>query len=147
MNELIEHSEYPEKRCCFQDHGMPCGRYGTISLSTKGWGQWYCRDHAWATLGDSGHMPQHPKRDETQEDIDARVNKLVPRIAGESEHDWSMRCKAWAVARIMQKVPGTYWAKQILKRKGRGEQLPYISTQLAEEILRVGRQDVGAVEA
>ena len=146
MNESTEHSEHPEKRCCFQDHGMSCGRYGTISLSTKGWGQWYCRDHAWAAIGDHGHKPQHPKRDETQEEIDARVNKLVPRVAGESEHDWSMRCREWAKARMRLSVPGNNWAKKILERRDLGEVLPPMSIQLAEEVLR-DRHALGTVQA
>jgi hypothetical protein len=30
-------------------------------------------------------------------EIDKRVNRIVPRLAGESEHDWSMRCRDYVL--------------------------------------------------
>ena len=46
-----------------------------------------------------------PITDDSQAEVDARVNKIVPRLPGESDHAWSMRCKDWALARL--KTMGT----------------------------------------
>lgn len=37
---------------------------------------------------------------ETMIEVDKRVNRLVPRETGESEHDWSMRCKDYTLAKL-----------------------------------------------
>lgn len=38
--------------------------------------------------------------DNSQAAVDERVNRLVPREPGESEHDWSMRCRDWVLEKI-----------------------------------------------
>jgi len=43
-----------DSSCPYNDHGVRCGAYGTLSPSTNGSGPWYCRDHAWVFLNDRG---------------------------------------------------------------------------------------------
>lgn len=33
------------KGCAWNDHGVPCEKYGPLSTSTNGEGPWYCQDH------------------------------------------------------------------------------------------------------
>ena len=91
-------SQDQPRLCAWNDHGMPCHEPGHLSQGTLGLGPWYCRSHfarlmgwpAWAAAA----------IEDSQEEVDARVNKIVPRKPGESEHDWSMRCRTWVMERI-----------------------------------------------
>lgn len=87
------------KQCAFLDTGYRCQSDGHLSTDTHGAGPWYCRPHfsrimGWPAL-EAGSI-----RDETQADVDARVNKIIPILTGESEHDWSTRCKARTLATL-----------------------------------------------
>ena len=44
--------------------------------------------------------------------VDERVNHLVPRLSGESEHDWSMRCRDWTLARLSEARIDTQAARE-----------------------------------
>lgn len=84
--------------CAWDDHGQPCGYPAGLSDCTNGAGPWYCRLH-YAKL--KGHdAPEVHEVDMSQAVVDKRVNTIVPREPSESEHDWSTRCKAWALARL-----------------------------------------------
>lgn len=87
-----------DKQCIWKTDGYQCQDYGNLSTGTHGTGPWYCRTHfaklmKWPTWEAS-------VLDESQEAVDERVNKLVPRLEGESEHDWSMRCRDWTLDRL-----------------------------------------------
>lgn len=115
------------KQCSWNDHGSRCERDGYISDTTFGLGPWYCRDHyadlkGWPRI--TGEKPlsmeveemtrelKEPYRSraierqrvsrtaESMVEVDKRVNKLVPRLPGESEHDWSMRCRLWTLDQV-----------------------------------------------
>lgn len=36
-----------DRFCPFNDHGNVCGKVGSISDSTLGYGPWYCSEHYW----------------------------------------------------------------------------------------------------
>ena len=38
--------------------------------------------------------------DEPMSEVDERVNRLVPRLADETEYHWSMRCRDWALEQL-----------------------------------------------
>lgn len=40
---------------------------------------------------------------EPMSEVDKRVNKLVPRLTGESEHAWSMRCRTWTLEQLAKR--------------------------------------------
>jgi hypothetical protein len=96
-------------KCAFNDHGMLCDRMGTLSPSTKGDGPWYCRKHAHMVLhdGEDHAEPPNPER-EPMSVVDERVNKIVPRLQGESEHDWSMRCREFVLAYVKRTAAQQY---------------------------------------
>jgi hypothetical protein len=37
--------------CPWNDHGLICGKRGSISESTLGYGPWYCSEHYWRLKG------------------------------------------------------------------------------------------------
>lgn len=119
--------------CAFNDHGYTCGQPGFLSRTTNGEGPWFCRQHFarimnWPDWSETAVKPlsiaveemtrdiKEPYRSRAMErqktpeslgpisEVDKRVNKLVPRLPGESDHDWSMRCKDWVLARIKRGV-------------------------------------------
>jgi hypothetical protein len=87
--------------CPWNDHGDVCGRPGHLSDSVVGGGPWYCREHFARLKGWSSW--EAAVTDESMAAVDARVNKLVPRLEGESEHDWSMRCRDWTIATLKKR--------------------------------------------
>lgn len=96
------HEEKYDKQCIWKTDGYQCQAEGHMSSNTLG-GPWYCRSH-FAKL-----MKWEPWQAPVQEaDVDRRVNSLVPKKPGESDHDWSMRCKDWVLERIgkRQRQPG-----------------------------------------
>ena len=100
-----------EKQCAWTELGYRCQADGHLAQTIHGGGPWYCRAH-FAALNNWPAW-KAPVKDFSQEAIDARVNKLVPRLPGESEHAWSMRCKDWALAKLKRlpdrlpiRVPG-----------------------------------------
>lgn len=125
--------------CAFNNHGDSCHLPGYLSQTTYGEGPWYCRAHFAKIMGwpaETSEKPlsiaveeitqdlKEPYRSraierqknsrlerEPMSEVDKRVNKLVPRLDGESEHAWSMRCRLWVmdyVARLArpQEEPG-----------------------------------------
>ena len=88
-----------QKLCAFNDHGMRCPRIGHMANTTNGEGPWYCREHFARIMG---WEYTEPTEDESmhQAAVDVRVNRIVPRLQGESEHDWSMRCRDWVFAQL-----------------------------------------------
>lgn len=86
-----------DKQCTWRDRGEQCQSYGSLSTGIVG-GPWYCRLHFAAVMGWPAW--EAPAVDESLFAIDERVNRIVPRIPGESEHEWSMRCKDWVVRRL-----------------------------------------------
>jgi hypothetical protein len=96
-----------EKQCAWNEVGYRCQADGHLAQTVHGAGPWYCRAH-FAALNNWPAW-KAPVSEESQAAIDARVNKLVPRLQGESEHAWSMRCRAWAldkVGRMKNREPG-----------------------------------------
>jgi hypothetical protein len=87
-----------DRQCIWKTNGYQCQNDGHLSDTTHGAGPWYCRSHYAQLKGWDAW--QAAVTDESQAAVDERVNEIVPREPGESEHDWSMRCKAWALARI-----------------------------------------------
>ena len=90
--------EYSGRQCSWRDNGYQCQNEGHLAQTVHGGGPWYCRAH-FATLTGRENW-KAPNLDMSQKAIDERVNKIVPRLEGESEHDWSMRCRTWVLARI-----------------------------------------------
>jgi hypothetical protein len=43
---------------------------------------------------------------EPMSEVDKRVNRLVPKLDGESEHAWSMRCRDWTINQLGPKLDG-----------------------------------------
>lgn len=127
------------RQCGWKDHvGMRCQEDGSMSLDTTGKGPWYCSVHFSSLMG--WPSPGKQKPPETQADIDARVSKIVPRKPGESEHDWSMRCKAYVLDRlgkISKRQTGRRldWAENIIAREKAGMDVPSIAFQAAREAL------------
>lgn len=124
-------------RCCWNDRGEICSRPASLSTGTLGAGPWYCRDH----YADLNHWPRWkvPSDLESMSEIDKRVNKVVPRLQGESEHDWSMRCKAYTLAAVREMVDKPHnkdWAHRILARQAKGEPMQMASIDLANDALK-----------
>ena len=94
--------------CAWNNHGDPCHAIGHLSTSTNGSGPWYCRSHFARLMGWPSW--QAAVTEDSQAEVDERVNKLVPRLQNESEHDWSMRCRNWTLerlkGRVLQPEPG-----------------------------------------
>ncbi len=87
-----------DKQCIWKTDGYQCQNDGHLSNSTLGAGPWYCRVHfaklmSWASWEAS-------VVDESMIADDNRVSKLDSREAGESDHEWSMRCKTWVLAKV-----------------------------------------------
>ena len=88
----IFEKDLSDKQCVWKTDGYQCQDRGHLSTMTLGAGPWYCRQH-FAKLNSWASWEAAVSND-SQADIDARVNRIVPRNDGESEHAWSMRCKA-----------------------------------------------------
>jgi hypothetical protein len=86
----------PPKLCVFNDHGLTCGYPGFLSNTTNGDGPWYCKAHFARIMGWPA-LEASVLKDDSQEAVNERVNKLVPRSPGESVHDWAMRCRQWTM--------------------------------------------------
>lgn len=74
-------------------------------------------------------------------EVDKRVNLLVPRKPGETEHDWSMRCREYVMKRvheIVEKAPNKDWAHKIIAKHNQGISVPYISLQMAQSAVDRG---------
>jgi hypothetical protein len=95
-NTVLEDKTY-EKQCVWKTDGYQCQSMGHLSTTISG-GPWYCRSHFARLMG----WPSWEAAvvDDSQEAIDERVNKIVPRHTGESEHAWSMRCRQWTLDRL-----------------------------------------------
>ncbi len=59
--------------CAYDDHGVKCKHYGTLSPSTTGSGPWYCRDHAWVFLYDR----KQPEKQTTWPTIKSELDGLL----------------------------------------------------------------------
>lgn len=121
--------------CAFNDHGEPCHQPGHLSQTTHGGGPWYCRNHFAQINGWPAW--QAAAIDDSQEAVDERVNKLVPRLTGESEHAWSMRCRAYVLDFVRTqttKKPDKRWARKILDREATGEDVPLQALDYARAV-------------
>lgn len=89
---------WTDKQCSFIDSAGRCPAYGHMAFSTNGEGPWYCRHH----FSILTHAPQYEVKfpQDSMEEVDKRVNRLVQRMPNESTHDWSMRCREWTIERI-----------------------------------------------
>lgn len=95
------HNDAYDKQCSWRERGEQCQHYGGLSPGVVG-GPWYCRTHFAQLMGWPSW--QATVTDEPMSVIDERVNKIVPRRDGESEHSWSMRCKDWVLAQLKNRV-------------------------------------------
>lgn len=95
---LLDEPKY-DKQCAWNDLGYRCQGDGHMSQGINGNGPWYCRAH-FADLTKRERWVV-PKDDPGLSDRYA--NALVPRLEGESEHDWSMRCRDWVLAKLKSK--------------------------------------------
>ena len=91
-----------DKQCAWKEVGQQCQNDGHLSQAIHGAGPWYCRTHFAALMGWASW--QAAVTDEPMSEVDKRVNRLVPRRGGESEHDRSMRCKAWTLNKLKNKL-------------------------------------------
>jgi hypothetical protein len=128
--------EFNGKQCAFNDHGYRCQNDGHMSTTTLGDGPWYCRAHFAKLMGwlswEAGAV------NDSEEEIDKRVNKIVPRREGESMHDWSMRCKDHVMAFVKAqtaKAPNRDWARKILERESNGEPVTLHALLAAREVV------------
>lgn len=120
------------KQCIWKTDGYQCQNIGHMSKCTAGEGPWYCRRHFEKLMGWSVCLV--PEVDDSQETIDVRVNKIVPREPGENEHDWSMRCKAFVLDFIKKqgkKQPSKQWADRLKARAKAGEDVSHHALQAA----------------
>lgn len=134
--QTVMHDPISDRQCIWKTDGHRCQSDGSISLSTYGGGPWYCPDHFFS-LKVKG--PEHP---EVMAKIDERVNRIVPRNANESMRDWSMRCKAYVldfVKKLKRNTGNRDWARRIFAREEKGEQMPLIAVQFANEALQIER--------
>lgn len=124
--------------CVWRNRGEPCQAVGICSDSTVGGGPWYCRDHYADLKGwERADAPRTADK-EPIEEVDKRVSRVVPRLPGESDHDWSMRCKEYVLAFVRRQVarkPDTSWARKVMARQAAGEMMPIQSLQYAQEVL------------
>jgi hypothetical protein len=131
----VKKSPLPEdrefsKQCAWIDSGgHQCQHYGSMSSDTTGHGPWFCGQHFFDTKG-----KKLPPVDMAE--IDERVNKIVSRRSGESEHDWSMRCRDYVVDFVKKpfKKPSNDWAFRIMKEHAAGAKFPHLSLQYAREV-------------
>lgn len=94
---LLADKEF-DRQCPWNDHGYQCQENGWLADSLNGKGPWYCRKHYAQLHGRESFTA--PIDDMSQAAVDERVNKIVPRWPGETEHAWSMRCKDWCLAKL-----------------------------------------------
>jgi len=127
------------KQCAFNDHGYRCQNDGHLSSTVYGEGPWYCRDHFARIMGWSAYRALLV--DESQAAVDERINRIVPRRTDETDHDWSMRCRNYALDRIRQKtVPSKDWARRIIAKHGNGEFVYPYALELAREATAESRE-------
>lgn len=93
-----------DNQCPWNDHGYQCQATGWLADTTNGRGPWYCRTHYAQLHGREAWTA--PVVDNSPEALDARVNKIVPKLPNESDHDWAMRCRKWVLAE-MRRMVGT----------------------------------------
>lgn len=133
---IIENFEF-YKQCIWKTNGYQCQGIGHLSTGTLGTGPWYCREHFAMLM----KWPAYRANivDDSQDAVDKRVNKLVPREAGESEHDWSMRCKDYVMNFVRTqttKIPNKDWARKILDREASGEPVALHALLAAREVVQ-----------
>lgn len=131
--EPIFHDPQFDRQCPWNDHGIRCQNTGSVSLDTHGGGPWYCSKHFFDLS--NRNRAEDPV---VMAEIDARVNDLVPRATGESEHDWSMRCKDYVTQFVLAqtaKIPNRDWARKILDREARGEPVSLHALLAARELV------------
>lgn len=123
-------------QCVWRDDGYQCQAFGHLSNSTNGTGPWYCRPHYHKLMDWEPPKPE-TAQDMSQAAVDERVNKIIPRKAGESEHAWSMRCKAYVLDFVRKPFRGKKrdWADQIMARVARGEEVSNFSWHAAKEVV------------
>ena len=94
---LLDNPQFA-KQCVWRDMGSQCQEDGHLSTGTLGEGPWYCRRHFARKMG----WPHYEVSvtDDPQTAIDKRVTGLVPRLEGETDNGWSMRCRAWVTDRM-----------------------------------------------
>lgn len=124
----------PMHGCCEYSTGTSrCHYPGVFSDSTNGGGKWYCTAHERETDPAMGAAIVH----KSQEDFprpDWSVNAVKRRyelrtIKAMAEH------KGAKASKYCPSTPGKDWAKRVLERIQRGEQLPVIAEAMANEVL------------
>lgn len=123
------------KQCIWKTDGYQCQNEGHLSTGTLGEGPWYCRAHFARLMKWPAYSA--PAEDLSQEAVDRRVGKIVPRLAGETEHEWSMRCRDYVMAYVRQqtqKIPSRDWAYRLLDSAERGEAVSPHALKSAQEV-------------
>lgn len=85
----------PTRQCKHRNHLERCQKTGWLTQALHGEGPWYCDVHFEELIRE-----KPPVHDDFCLPIDDRVEQIVPRLEGESMHDWSMRCKAWTLRKL-----------------------------------------------
>lgn len=88
--------------CAFEYRGERCKNPGSTSDGTGGGGPWFCRFHVRVRVGRSAlrelELSQLAAAEAPAPEKLEWLDKNLPRRAGESDHDYAMRCKAAALA-------------------------------------------------
>lgn len=89
-----------DMQCSRMVMGKRCQHDGNVMTGN---GMRYCRDCFIAESNEEKHRNARPKKEFIPPELDARVSALVPRREGESEHDWSMRCRTETLEKLKRK--------------------------------------------
>ena len=125
-----------KNQCMGRDNGIQC----PLESNRLHRGKRYCEAHLGVALD-----KERDEEEVRQAAVDERVNAIVPRRSGESDHDWSMRCRQWVLAELRKPRlrPNKDWAHQILAKVARGEQVLLIAREFAEGVVMPAIREPG----
>lgn len=129
-----EEDRDPMRGCCEYSTGTSrCHYPGTFSDGTNGGGRWFCSAHDRETDPAMAAAIVH----KSQEDFprpDWSVNAVKRRYELRTQKAMADH-KGKKATKYCASTPGKDWAKRVLERIQRGEQLPVIAEAMAKEAL------------
>lgn len=119
--------------CEFSYMGEKCGKVGIVSPGTLGSGPWYCREHAWVSIGGQDRKPDQLP-DTSVKTLQANARESC----GRKGLDTVAQMRAWfrnEMPNIGKSDDGLGWARKILSKLEKGEKISLGSEIYAKEAL------------
>lgn len=96
--------------CPFNDHGIVCGKPGSMSDTTNGAGPWYCSDHYWRLKGIRVQPMSHTDTDaeHMQKTREYLAYHGLDKAADETREEWLGRMRDFRNVR-MKRIGNPLW--------------------------------------